>query len=274
MNEGIFRLGAGTAAAVVLAVLGLATPNTAQAGVCTFGAGGPGALQGVFDSFTLNPAGASSVNVATDCIADGADSTWQIGGSGGSVNTLIVEFAGFANSNTFGIYDAANPATTIQLFSGTDSPGFTMGGQHTVSISGTGVVLVDAAFAGNITGNAFGYYLTSPQGTFYSDTLLNPDGTDHMHAYQGVGDIIQIPPPPTIPAEQFAAGPWGTNEWVLAWEDLLGPCSPTGNADCDYTDFVVLVESVSPVPEPTSLAIVGIGLLGLGVANRRRTRKS
>ena len=108
----------------------------------------------------------------------------------------------------------------------------------------------------------------SPGGFFYSDPTLNVDKIDHMYAYQGVGDTIQILP--------FAAGKWGPNEYLLAWEDLVGPCSTasTSGADCDYTDFVVLVESVNPIPEPASLAIAGIGLLGLGAVNRRRTRKT
>jgi hypothetical protein len=41
----------------------------------------------------------------------------------------------------------------------------------------------------------------------------------------------------------------------------------------DYNDFVVMVESVHPVPEPASLGMFGLGVLLLGAAvglNRRR----
>ena len=100
-----------------------------------------------------------------------------------------------------------------------------------------------------------------------SDTSLNGDGLDHMYAYQGVGDTIQI--------GLFAPGVWGPNEYILAFEDLLGPCSPAGGADCDYTDFVVIVESVTPqVPEPVSLAMVGTGLLMLGIGGLRRSQRA
>jgi hypothetical protein len=97
-----------------------------------------------------------------------------------------------------------------------------------------------------------GFYLdttTANQGIFFSDTLLNTDQTDHMLAYAGQGDTIQIQP--------FDPGPWQSNEYILAWEDL------SGGGDLDYEDLVVLVESITPIPVP---AAVLLGMLGLGVA--------
>lgn len=224
-----------------------------------FGDGGA-ALQGVLDDITTGPtAGSSRVNVTTDFLSDSTDSYWKIGGSGGSLSTLVIELAGFAENNRFGIYDAADPSKKVEIFAGAAAAG----DQAVISILANGMVRLNFSNTGIVFGgNRFGYYLDSSfyapdGGVWYSDTSLNGDGLDHMAAYQGVGDTISIPP--------YAAGPWASNEYILAFEDLAASVS-----DRDYTDFVVLVESVSPVPDGgATLALLGAGFLGL-LALRRR----
>jgi hypothetical protein len=225
--------------------------------VVSFGDGG-GALQSVLDSITTNPANNSSVDVTTDGLIDSADSYWQIGGSGGAVSTVIIEIAQYANSNLFGIYDMADFSNKVQLFDGSA----TTGSQIIMSILIDGSVVLNFNDTGvNFAGNAFGFYLDARIGNgnsnaiFYSDTLLNVDGFDHMAAYAGKGDTIQI--------GNFAAGPWNSNEYILAFEDLYG------GGDKDFTDFVVLVESVSPVPEPASMLLLGASLFGLALIGRK-----
>ena len=74
-------------------------------------------LQGVLNGITVAPtAGVSSVNVNTDQVA--ADSYWAISGSGASVATIVIELAGFAGSNTFGIFNGTN---SVEIFSGVAS---------------------------------------------------------------------------------------------------------------------------------------------------------
>lgn len=217
------------------------------------GGGSEQSLQAVLDSITLGPAaGVSSVNVQTDQLA--YDETWEITATGGSVSTMIIEIAGYASGNTFGVYDPTNLSKKVQIFSGSDGPG----AQKTLGITDDGSVFVNGSDSGvNFSGNLFGYYLKDPNGNFfYSQADQNTGGLDHMVAFQGKNiDTVKLP--------VWSPGLWTDNEYVLAWEDLsLG--------DQDYQDMVLMVESVRPVPEPATLLLIGSGLIGLGAFGRKR----
>lgn len=231
----------------------LALMSSTAWGDVIFGDAGA-SLQGVLDGITVAPvAGDSSVDVVNDQL--GNDELWSITGAGGSVATIIVELASFENTNRFGIYDPIT-GSSVQIFGGFRDAGE----QALLSIKLDGSVFLNFSDTGiDFAGNVFGYYLDVPQADarWYSQTDLNVDGVDHLAAYQGTDtDTIQI--------EDLAAGLWTDNEFVLAWEDLYA------GGDQDYEDFVVIVESVLPVPEPLSVGLLGVGLLGMGLARRRR----
>jgi hypothetical protein len=222
----------------------------------TFGDGGA-ALTTVLNDIAVD--GDLGVDVVNDQLADTEDSYWSIGATGGSVATVIIELAGLAGTNEFGLYDKSNPANTVTLFGGTA----VTGSQAVVTILLDGSVLVNFVDQNvDFAANAFGYFLNNPtsgfggSATYYSDTSLNADDFDHMAAYQGNGELVQI--------GQIAPGTWLSTEYILAWEDIFG------GGDADFDDFVVMVESIDPIPEPSILALLGLGMLGLGLSRRKR----
>ena len=181
---------------------------------------------------------------------------FQIEASGGSIATMVIAIAGNAGSNTFGIYDPYNTATTLQLFAG----GISGGSLVTLSVNDSNQFQVGSTTV-QFSSSTFGYYLTGPGGTFYSQANLN-GGNEQMVSYQGDGDKIKLPTRP--------AAVWGPSSYLLAWEDQ----SLTGDSDKDYNDMVIYVESVTKVPEPGSLALLGLGLSGLAFVSRRKQKNA
>ncbi|MDE2270366.1 MAG: PEP-CTERM sorting domain-containing protein [Xanthomonadaceae bacterium] len=226
--------------------------------------GQDGAGTGLQDELNAITTSGPDINVYTGQYQP--SSFWSIGASGGSENKILLEIAGNANKNTFGIFDPTNPNNYLQLFSGPASAGWS------TLLSQTGNTYTATYFNGSdvyqgqssitINGNLFGYYLSGPGGTFYSDPSMNetggtvyPNGMPHMVTYAGTGQTY-------LNGKKFLSG-----EYLLAWED-----SAWGKSDLDYQDFVVLVESVHSVPEPAVLGMFGLGVLLIGglAALRRR----
>jgi hypothetical protein len=172
---------------------------------------------------------------------------------------ILVENAGFANTNKFGIYDPADPSHKLELFAGGDEAGDSV----TVQFDRTHrQAWVDSAHKVSM-GSAFGFYLDSTArscnggGFFYSDEQLNT-GADHgvEHALifdtRGVRGLIS-----------------GKPDVVIGFEDLRYD-STNYKYDGDFDDMVVGMKCVTPVPEPATIMLLGIGCLSL--VSRRKNK--
>ena len=212
---------AGLTGSLLLAAL-LATSATAALRVPQVTVNG-GTLQGY-----LNGVG-ESINVSTD---QNAVQTWTTTVSGNSTFSLMIELTGNAASNTIGIYNGTVAVPPLYpVFPGAATSGWFATASFRTSpvrvvinlFDDNGIPQGTNTFLGADRNN-FGYYLSGPGGTFYTQDARNPGSVAQALTYAGTGINL--------------------GQWWLCWEDqLVG-----GGSDQDYDDCVLFLESVTPTP--------------------------
>lgn len=172
--------------------------------------------------------------------------------------TLAFEYASLAGQNTLGIWSdpdmvSSTPPNMRPILKG-NATGYPFWTSAMLSwdISGNLWIWGDPTkvyTGGPFTGinpYSFGFYLENSGGNFYTVDQLN------------LGNAAQA----------IAFNKPGTDTWAIAFEDL-----PLASADRDYNDMVIKVESIKPVPEPGTLALLGSGLISIGIYRWRKMKK-
>lgn len=167
------------------------------------------------------------IDVLDDQGSETDDSTWSLSGYDALASNMV-EIVGYRNQNTSGIYEVADSRKTVTPFSGSDR----WGDSVNLQIGADSSVTPDGSDTGvSFSSGDFGYFFTTPQGMFYSDTALNDDGFDHMVAFEGVDDTIWLRPrtgPEVWTAEAAVIGLQDLYASVI-WTSTTGSCSPRGS---------------------------------------------
>lgn len=207
----------------------------------------------------MNTIGLTGYNPVTD---QQNSAYWTYGASGGSIAGFVMSDFNTAYAyNAFGIYSMSDPTKAVTLFSGSSVKSVSV--FFNTDINGdyeNDSIYVDPLGSGNETaisgfGDSFGFFIVGG-GMYYSDPDLNANDpnyytrNDYMVMYQGDGKS-------TIKGDTFL-----TNEWLVFAEGY--------NYSTCFTDAVVLIESIKPIPEPATLALLGGGLIALGIVRRRK----
>jgi hypothetical protein len=225
--------------AVVLAVF----TGQADASLRPFGdAASLSELQSVFNSI------GSSIDAVND---QTTEDLFEPTGTGNSVASYVATVSWAWPELEFGIYNMDNPSQKLAMFYESTA---TVGDSLVVQFDqGANYVRVVDLGTLSVLGSTtyfkeFGFYTltTTTSGTagpYYSEDNLNPGGFAHMLTYEGNGDQVTI----------ASSGTYSDiDHWYIAAE--AGTFTDTTGED--FSDFVVQMESITPIPEPGSLILL------------------
>jgi len=177
----------------------------------------------------LNGVG-ESINVLTDQVDA---QNWITSVSGNASFTLMIELAGNAPFNGIGAYNGNDPAPApalFQIFPAAASAGWFASahfsaGNLVVTLFDNNSIIMGQTFYAGVNASNFGFYISGPGGTFYSQDYRN-GGLAHVLTYQGTGQ--------------------NAGDWWECFEDM-----PWAAQAVDFDDAVLMLQSVVPTAAPT-----------------------
>lgn len=190
-------------------------------------------LQVQLDALTVNAGG--SPGAIDSEPHQSPHSQFRLTGASASITLAIEQTASFVNQ--FGIYDIYDPSRKALIFDGPSSPG----ASAVIAFLGDGSVNITT---GSTTtnypgvGSEFGFYITTPEHTLYSEDVLNPECAPQLLTYEGRGQTVSLDG--GVTTETF-----GPTKWIVACEDRL-----RSEHDQDYNDLVVFIRGLEPIPQP------------------------
>jgi PEP-CTERM motif len=194
-------------------------------------------------------------------------------GSGGLQITLLYANSPMNSLASFGLYDQSNPANHLVLQQAGVNLNNSIGSSYMAGTEFAGTTNLGAYNLSNGSPySSWGLYVTTCAAAATSVAACTSSG-NLVTYYMGLPSALNAGQSLDSNHEHFALFQSGTNvnQYYVAVEDSVLTGASTN--DGDYNDLIFGVTSSipeAPVPLPSSVGLLGIGLAGLAFARRRR----